>query len=81
MVGRFILPAEIEYNKIFTDGIEVYIYPSSKEVWLNIEELLKDAVTNDKQLFKNNLDAIVGSDYDAGYGNLLVIIKVLDDAS
>lgn len=81
MYPRFILPIEKEYNKQFTDGVLVYIYPSSKEVWLNVEKLLKDAVATKKQLAKDNLDDIVGNDYDSGRGDRLIIIKVVEDDS
>lgn len=80
MMGRFILPSEIEYNKIFINGVEINIYPT-KEQRDDVDILIKNAIATNIQLKNEDIKNIIGDDVGSGDIMWRTIIKVLDDAS
>ena len=79
-MGRFILPSEIEYNKIFINGVEINIYPT-KEQRDDVDILIKNAIATNIQLKNEDIKNIIGDDVGSGDIMWRTIIKVLDDAS
>lgn len=81
MQPRFILQSELKYKKMFADGIEIYIYPSSKEEREAINSLIQNAIAKNEQLSKKHIKDVIGENYSAGFTKWLIIIKVAEDDS